>query len=345
MLKGHVFDEQLFKSEIFAVFQNTFLEGSNGIIDGFGNSMQVTTSGSNLTVQSGVLCIQGRFLQEDTSTTIDAGVTQNYARLVVEIDLDKVNTEAVFNQGYYKVITNPSEYPSLTQTDIVNNVSGVYQYSLGRFQITTNGVENYVDERTYLDFTSIYGEISEHISAIDNEKIFLPIGSGCDYYGTTLPNENYMWADGSAISRTEYAGLFAVIGTTYGAGDGTNTFNLPDKRTRVSVMAKSGDDTFANLGTTGGEKKHILINNELPKLSGSIKLGSYMATNAGGASAFISPSGIFGRTTVSENDRTICAKTDTGRLDNNVLTINFGNNGSHNNLQPYLVCNYIIRVK
>ena len=159
MLKGHVFDEQLFNSEIFAVFQNTFLEGSNGIIDGFGNSMQVTTSGSNLTVQSGVLCIQGRFLQEDTSTTIDAGVTQNYARLVVEIDLDKVNTEAVFNQGYYKIITNPSEYPSLTQTDIVNNVSGVYQYSLGRFQITTNGVENYVDERTYLDFTSIYGEI------------------------------------------------------------------------------------------------------------------------------------------------------------------------------------------
>lgn len=345
MLKGHVFDEQLFGSEIFAVFTNTFLDGENGVVQGFGNSMAVSVNGSDLTIQSGVVCIQGRFLQEDTSSTITAGTTPAYARLIVEINLNEVNTENTFLQGSYKIITDNSTYPTLTQTDIVNNVSGIYQYSLGRFQITANGIANYVDERTYLDFTSIYGEISEHISAIDNEKIFMPIGSGCDYYGNELPNENYMWADGSAISRSEYAGLFAVIGTTYGAGDGTNTFNLPDKRSRVSVMAQSGDDTFANLGTTGGEKKHILTNNELPKLSGSIKMGSFMANSISGASVYVNPSGILGRRTVSENDRAICTPTSTGRLDNNVLTINFGNDESHNNLQPYLVCNYIIRVK
>jgi microcystin-dependent protein len=64
----------------------------------------------------------------------------------------------------------------------------------------------------------------------------MPVGSGIDFFGTTPP-ENYMFADGRAISRTEYSELFSIIGTTYGTGDGSTTFNLPDKRERVSVMA------------------------------------------------------------------------------------------------------------
>ena len=68
----------------------------------------------------------------------------------------------------------------------------------------------------------------------------LPVGSGCDYYGTTAP-EGYLFADGSAVSRTEYAELFEVLGTTYGAGDGSTTFNLPDKRERVSIMANTSN--------------------------------------------------------------------------------------------------------
>lgn len=168
MLKGHVFENQLFGNPIFAVFVNTFLASENGVINGFGNGMAVTTNGFNLTVQSGVCCVQGRFLQEDTSTTITAGSTPAYARLVIEIDLDKVNTENDFQQGYYKVITNSGSYPNLTQTDIVNNVSGVYQFPLGRFQITSNGIVNYADERAYLDFNSIYEEIRDIIQGIED---------------------------------------------------------------------------------------------------------------------------------------------------------------------------------
>lgn len=172
MLKGHVFEDQLFGNEIFAVFVNTFLDGENGIINGFGNSMAVTTNGYDLTVQSGVCCIQGRFLQEDTSTTITAGSTSAYARLVLEIDLDETNTTNDFLQGSYKIITNSSAYPTLTQTDIVNNVAGVYQFPLGRFQITSNGVANYADERTFLDFQSIYNEIRLEIQSIESESIY-----------------------------------------------------------------------------------------------------------------------------------------------------------------------------
>ena len=52
------------------------------------------------------------------------------------------------------------------------------------------------------------------------------VGSVTWYAGAGTP-ENYLLCDGSAVSRTDYADLFAVIGTTYGAGDGSTTFNLP----------------------------------------------------------------------------------------------------------------------
>ena len=71
------------------------------------------------------------------------------------------------------------------------------------------------------------------------KELINPIGSGMDYYGTEAPT-NYMFADGTAISRIEYSELFSVIGTTYGAGDGSTTFNLPDKRERVTAMYCKG---------------------------------------------------------------------------------------------------------
>lgn len=55
----------------------------------------------------------------------------------------------------------------------------------------------------------------------------VPIGSGYAYYGQYEPT-NYMFADGRELSRTEYAELFYIIGTTYGEGDGETTFNLPN---------------------------------------------------------------------------------------------------------------------
>lgn len=322
MLKGHVFENQLFGNPIFAVFVNTFLAGENGVINGFGNGMAVTTNGFNLTVQSGVVCVQGRFLQEDTSTTITAGSTPAYARLVIEIDLDKVNTENDFQQGYYKVITNSGTYPNLTQTDIVNNVSGVYQFPLGRFQITSNGVTNYADERAYLDFLSIYGEIQEHIGAIDNEKIFVPIGGGYDYYGAELPNENVMWADGSAVSRSEYSGLFAVIGTTYGAGDGSTTFNLPDLRRRHALMKGASD----SLGNTGGSEEIFALANPTG--------GGMNYSNAGRAfntDYWIDGSG--------------GTKGVTSRPNANAGIKIGGTDDINSSRESYLICNYVIRVK
>lgn len=78
----------------------------------------------------------------------------------------------------------------------------------------------------------------------------LPPGIIVPYGGTAAPS-GWLLCDGTAVSRTDYADLFAVLGTAYGAGNGTTTFNLPDLQGRVSV-GKAAAGTFATLGGTGG---------------------------------------------------------------------------------------------
>lgn len=166
MLKGHVFSKQLFGNPIFALFINTFLNGINGVSNNYKNGMAVTYTGSTVTVDSGAVCIQGRFLEEDTSTSIAAGTESAYCKLVIEIDLDKENTDSEFVQGSYKIVKSTSSYPNLTQTNIVKNVSGIYQYELARFRTTANGITEFQDKRTFLNFESIYQQITEEYQAV-----------------------------------------------------------------------------------------------------------------------------------------------------------------------------------
>lgn len=173
MLKGQVFSRQLFENQIFALFINTFLNGNNGISNDYLNGMAVTYSGNNLTIDSGAVCIQGRFLEENTSTTISAGTDSAYCKLVIELNLDNQNTESDFTQGYYKVIKGVGAYPALTQNDIVKNNAGIYQYELARFQNSSSGITNFQDMRTFLDFQSIYDEITQHIEDIDDGSLWL----------------------------------------------------------------------------------------------------------------------------------------------------------------------------
>lgn len=164
----------------------------------------------------------------------------------------------------------------------------------------------------------------------------LPIGAIKLYGGSTAP-EGYMFCDGSAISRTEYATLFSVIGTTYGSGDGSTTFNLPDFRGRVPVGLDSSDTDFDTLGETGGEKEHLLTVTEMPSHQHGEYVNSssgsrypYALGNGGGSSTsgnWFSSTNIFGNITGPQ-----------------VLTGATGGGQAHNNVQPYIVLNYIIKV-
>lgn len=86
-----------------------------------------------------------------------------------------------------------------------------------------------------------------------------PAGIVMPFAGSTAP-QGYLLCDGSAVSRTDYAALFTAIGTTYGVGDGSTTFNVPDLSGRVVL----GVSQSHALGTTGGEETHTLTEQELP---------------------------------------------------------------------------------
>jgi microcystin-dependent protein len=85
----------------------------------------------------------------------------------------------------------------------------------------------------------------------------IPTATISAYAGSTAPS-GYLICDGAAVPRATYPALFAVIGITYGAGDGSNTFNLPDLRGANPVGRQSSDPAFDQLGETGGEKSHTL---------------------------------------------------------------------------------------
>lgn len=99
-----------------------------------------------------------------------------------------------------------------------------------------------------------------------------PAGSLLAYAGSSAPS-GYLACDGSTVSRATYQALFNAIGTTWGAGDGSTTFAVPDFRGRAPIGAGTGAPagTLTNrvLGTSGGEEAHILGNGEIPVQVGS----------------------------------------------------------------------------
>lgn len=148
-----------------------------------------------------------------------------------------------------------------------------------------------------------------------------PLGTINAFGGNTAP-DGWLMCQGQAVSRTTYAELFAVIGTNYGAGDGSTTFNLPDMKGKVPVGYNSNETEFNALGKTGGEKTHKLTTTEMPSHTHSVHYTN--GTNAGWSVP--------------------TANKDTG-AGWGPPTTPAGGDGAHNNLQPYETVNFIIKAK
>ncbi len=165
MLKGHVFTEQIFGNEIFALFIDTFLDKKNGIAR-YKEEMALSYNENTITVRSGCVCVRGRFIEEDSSKDIIVESGNDYCVLVIEVDLNQENTEEELKQVTYKVLKGINNYPELTKNDIVEENLGIYQFELARFRMSNNQITEFQDKRVYLDLTSIYEEIKNQGQSI-----------------------------------------------------------------------------------------------------------------------------------------------------------------------------------
>ena len=109
-----------------------------------------------------------------------------------------------------------------------------------------------------------YKPAATDLTSIGN--VVVPVGGVIDYPVATAPSSQWHLADGTAISRAAYPDLFTLIGTTFGVGNGTTTFNLPDYRDRMSI----GAGTSYAAGATGGATTHTLTTAELPPLTHNV---------------------------------------------------------------------------
>lgn len=186
----------------------------------------------------------------------------------------------------------------------------------------------------------------------------IPISSGFDYWGPTTPNSSFAFPLGQAISRTTYASLFSgnpwSIGTIYGTGDGSTTFNLPDKGERVSVMKVSSASRLTStyfggnsttLGAVGGGESDTLVTANLPAYTpagaiGAITINGF-TPGSGGLGSFGVTVGGSGPVLGLNAGANV---TLSGASSGFAGTAQGGTSTPIRTVQPTIVSNYIIRI-
>lgn len=195
----------------------------------------------------------------------------------------------------------------------------------------------------------------------------LPIGGSLDFWGATPPNSSFALMYGQALSRTTYATLFSLIGTIYGVGDGSSTFNIPDLRGRViagkddmggSAASRLTSAYFgtsaAALGAVGGSQSHILTASEIPSISSTNGSQNITVSVGSGNIVPVTPSGAFLNDSVTGASTSVyfprsvafgwtAQSSFTGSNSISVVSSNTGGN-AHAIVAPTIIANKILRV-
>lgn len=235
-------------------------------------------------------------------------------------------------------IVSSSEFATLAA--YMSDLSTYYQQvaavqsGLNSLQGTVTGIEG--------DVTSITENLTAHTSnstihVTQEEKTqwnenSIVSGLVLMWPGSTPP-DGWLLCNGQAVSRTTYSNLFSVLGTSYGQGDGSTTFNVPDLAGRVVV----GVNGTYPLAGNGGEATHTLSEAELPSVNGYLEFHNiYTGTNLADVKNAFSGQKIDGKYRDG-------GSTQTGASSYVVVNLDFGQDAAHNNMQPYLAQNYIIK--
>lgn len=177
--------------------------------------------------------------------------------------------------------------------------------------------------------------VTSNIQTQINGFAAFPAGAVIAYGGISAPT-GWLLCDGSAVSRTTYATLFGIISTTFGAGNGTTTFNVPDMRGRIApgkdnmggvaanrLTGTSGGVVGSTLGATGGSETHTLATSELPSHNHTVYYNRQTPEGGSGDNAAWELNGTSGAYSG--------------------VTSSTGGGAAHNNVQPSLILNYIIK--
>lgn len=277
-----------------------------------------------------------------------AGHNQNFDDIALELTNSVAADGQTTMTGALKAASGTVSAPGIGFASDPN--TGIYRIGSDNLGIAANGAK-VVDVAT--TGVAVTGTLSATgVASQAGIPLMLPVGVTFPYAGGTAPT-GYLLCYGQAVSRTTYAALFAVISTTYGVGDGSTTFNLPDLRGRViaGVDTMGGSpasrltDATSNFGDTlgevGGAQTHTLVTANLPpytpagtNASGAATFTYSAASFASGANAVhgTSITGSGGSTTITT---TFTQPTFTG-------TAQGGTSKPASIVQPTMVLNYII---
>lgn len=217
--------------------------------------------------------------------------------------------------------------------------------------------QEYEDYKYQVPYTAWLSDAEKtgYQQRIAAKEDIVPAGTIHLYAGATAPT-GFLLCQGQTVSRNTYPTLFAAIGTNYGAGNGSTTFGIPDMQGRVAV-GRAASGTFATLNNRGGAETHTLsvaemaththiqnshthsqnphshfINSPVGFGAGAYNPGMARADANSPATLW---SGFSLSGTAAVNQSTTATNQDTGGLG--------GVTQPHNNLQPYIVLNYIIK--
>lgn len=224
-------------------------------------------------------------------------------------------------------VTNTAGYISgSTKTGTAVTISASELVS-GNKAITENGID--------IDVTN-YATISVEVDS-------MPIGTISMFAGATAPT-GYLLCQGQAVSRTTYANLFTVIGTTYGTGNGSTTFNLPNLQGRFAL----GKNSSHALASTGGAETVTLSTNEIPAHTHGSKSLTGSAEAYGDTGILGGSGGTWG--IISKGDGGYIGPSWTDGYAGYKLNIDathehnsVGGGADHENMPPYQTVNYIIK--